>query len=65
MTLIMERMAYEYRKTTKVNNLLYASNARNGDIVVEPYNAVLSTQCLMEHSEAILTSTNSGLSNYC
>ena len=43
MTLLLERLGVEYSKTTFINNLLYASNKSDVDIVTEPYNAVLST----------------------
>ena len=43
MTLLLERLGVDYPKVTFINNLLYASNKSDVDIVTEPYNVVLST----------------------
>jgi hypothetical protein len=65
MTLILERLDVEYSKIPFINNLLYASNKSDVEIVTEPYNAVLATGSLIEHSALVITNSNAGLSNYC
>ena len=65
MTLLIERLDVDFPKVTFVNNLLYASNSSDVEIVTEPYNVVLSTQSLIEHSDIVIMNTNAGLSSYC
>lgn len=65
MNLLIERLDVEYSKLTVINNLLYASNSSDVEIVTEPYNAVLCTQSLVEHSDMVIMNTNAGISRYC
>ena len=65
MCLLLERLSGLYQKKARINNLLYASNSGNVTNVVEPYNAVLSTQNLLEHSTLVIMNTNLGLYNHC
>lgn len=65
MTLLLERLDVHFPKTIMINNILYASNKSNVDIIVEPYNAVLCTSSLVEHSDLVIMNTNAGLANFC
>jgi len=66
MTLLLERLGFQFdRKTLLINNLLYSNNYRHSPNIVEAYNAVLSTGALLEHSSLVMVNTNHGLSNHC
>jgi tubulin alpha len=66
MALMLERLAVDIgRKKNIISNLLYASNCRMVNEIVEPYNVVLCTGSLLEHSNMIITNTNLGLANHC
>jgi hypothetical protein len=66
MTLLLERLGVEVgRKVKMINNVLYASNKQSVDTILEPYNVVLASQTLIEHSNMIILNTNAGLSAFC
>jgi hypothetical protein len=66
MTQLISRLGVSLGKNVTIgSNLIYASNIRHCPNVTEAYNAVLSTQDLLEHSKFIMVSTNHGLHNYC
>ena len=56
-TLLMERLSIDYGKKTKFNYTIYSS-PQFLNAVVEPYNAVLSTHALLEHSDATILYDN-------
>ena len=43
MTLLIERLDVDFPKIPIVNNILYASNKSDVEIITEPFNAVLCT----------------------
>ena len=59
-TLLMERLSMEYAKKDKINYLIYSS-PQYLNSVVEPYNTVLSTHALLEHSDGTILYDNESL----
>ncbi|ETO27058.1 hypothetical protein RFI_10071, partial [Reticulomyxa filosa] len=62
--LILERLAVDYRKKPKVGFPIYPSNTLSTS-VVEPYNALLVTHWLLDHTEVALILDNEGTYNLC
>jgi tubulin alpha len=58
--LVLERMAVDYRKKSKLGFELYPSPALS-TAVVEPYNALLSTHWLLDHTEVSLLLDNEAI----
>jgi tubulin alpha len=58
--LILERMAVDYRKKSKLGFELYPSPSLS-TAVVEPYNALLSTHWLLDHTEVSLLLDNEAI----
>jgi len=66
-TLLLERLSEDYAdKLSFTFSILPGStNGGNSDTVVEPYNAVLALNSLIEHSHATFTVENSALNRIC
>merc|ERR1719411_1152931 len=62
--LILERIAVDYRKKTKVGFEVYPSPTISTS-VVEPYNALLTTHWLLDHTEMSLVLDNEAIYEIC
>lgn len=62
--LIMERLNLEFRKKTKIGFEIYPA-PRQATAVVEPYNGLLSTHWLTDHSDLSIVLDNEALYNIC
>lgn len=63
-SLLLERLATEFPKTTKLDYCVYPSQ-NMATSVVEPYNAVLSTHALMEYVDVTAVLEVEALYNVC
>jgi len=63
-SLILERIAVDYRKTSKIGFELYPSPTIS-TCVVEPYNALLTTHWLLDHTEVSLVLDNEAIYEVC
>lgn len=63
-SLLLERLATEYAKKTKLEFAVYPSPL-NSTAVVEPYNAVLSTHSTIEHSDCTFLVDNQAIYDIC
>eukprot|EP01083_Nonionella_stella_P086050 238803_1 len=62
--LILERLAVDYRKKTKLGFEVYPSPTYSTN-VVDPYNALLSTHWLLDHTEISVLLDNEALYDIC
>merc|ERR1719300_631374 len=62
--LILERLAVDYRKKSKIGFEIYPS-PNISTCIVEPYNAMLSTHWLLDHTEVSLILDNEALYAIC
>lgn len=62
--LMLERLATDYGKKTKLEFTVYPS-PRTSTAVVEPYNAVLSTHSTIEHSDCTFLVDNEAVYEVC
>merc|ERR1719511_187015 len=62
--LILERIAVDYRKKTKFGFEVYPS-PNISTCIVEPYNAMLSTHWLLDHTEVSIMLDNEALYAIC
>jgi tubulin alpha len=62
--LVLERMAVDYRKKSKLGFEIYPS-PNLSTCVVEPYNAMLSTHWLLDHTEVSLVLDNEAIYELC
>jgi len=62
--LILEKIAVEYRKKSKVGFEIYPS-PNISTCIVEPYNALLSTHWLLDHTDVSLLLDNEALYDIC
>jgi tubulin alpha len=62
--LILERIAVDYRKKSKLGFEVYPSPTIS-TCVVEPYNALLSTHWLLDHTEVSLLLDNEAIYHIC
>ncbi|KAH0499200.1 hypothetical protein TgHK011_006406 [Trichoderma gracile] len=62
--LMLERLATEYGKKTKLEFAVYPA-PRTSSAVVEPYNAVLSTHSTIEHSDCTFLVDNEAVYDIC
>lgn len=62
--LILERLAIEYRKKSKIGFENYPSPEKKTSML-EPYNALLSTHWLLDHTDVSLVFDNAALSDIC
>merc|ERR1712137_1147304 len=62
--LILERIAVDYRKKSKLGFEIYPS-PQISTSVVEPYNALLSTHWLLDHTEVSVLLDNEGIYEIC
>jgi len=63
-SLILERMAADYRKKSKIGFELYPSPTM-ATSVVEPYNSMLTTHWLLDHTEVSLVLDNEAMYEIC
>lgn len=62
--LLLERLSAEYGKKSKLNFCCWPS-PRVSTTVVEPYNAVLSTHSLLEHTDVTVMLDNEAIYDIC
>merc|ERR1712168_1507332 len=62
--LILERLAVDYRKKSKIGFEIYPS-PKISTCIVEPYNAMLSTHWLLDHTEVSLVLDNEAIYGIC
>jgi len=62
--LILERLAVDYRKKSKIGFELYPS-PNISTCIVEPYNGLLSTHWLLDHTDVSLVLDNEALYDIC
>ena len=62
--LILERLAVDYRKKSKLGFEIYPSPTIS-NCVVEPYNALLATHWLLDHTEVSLMLDNEAIYGIC
>jgi len=62
--LILERLAVDYRKKSKIGFELYPAPSIS-TCIVEPYNGLLSTHWLLDHTEVSLVLDNEALNQIC
>merc|ERR1712025_509134 len=62
--LILERIAVDYRKKSKIGFEIYPS-PNQSTCIVEPYNGLLSTHWLLDHTEVSLVLDNEALYDIC
>merc|ERR1719163_1210702 len=62
--LILERLAVDYRKKSKIGFEIYPS-PNISTCIVEPYNALLSTHWLLDHTDVSLLLDNEALYDIC
>merc|ERR1712025_68476 len=62
--LILERLAVDYRKKSKIGFELYPS-PNISTCIVEPYNGLLSTHWLLDHTDVSLVLDNEALYQIC
>lgn len=62
--LILERMAIDYRKKSKLGFELYPS-PQLSTAIVEPYNALLTTHWLLDHTEVSVLLDNEAIYDLC
>merc|ERR1711878_258251 len=62
--LILERLAVDYRKKSKIGFELYPSPTIS-TCIVEPYNGLLSTHWLLDHTDVSLILDNEALYKIC
>merc|ERR1719471_988105 len=62
--LILERLAVDFRKKSKIGFEIYPAPSIS-TCIVEPYNGLLSTHWLLDHTEVSLVLDNEALYNIC
>merc|ERR1712040_32465 len=62
--LILERIAVDYRKKSKIGFEIYPS-PNMSTCIVEPYNGLLSTHWLLDHTDVSLVLDNEALYSIC
>merc|ERR1711964_902313 len=62
--LILERLAVDYRKKTKIGFEIYPS-PQISTAIVDPYNALLSTHWLLDHTEVSIVLDNEACYDIC
>merc|ERR1719195_1375444 len=62
--LILERIAVDYRKKSKIGFEIYPS-PKISTCIVEPYNAMLSTHWLLDHTEVSIVLDNEAIYGIC
>merc|ERR1712131_535027 len=62
--LILERLAVDYRKKSKIGFEIYPS-PNISTCIVEPYNGLLSTHWLLDHTDVSLVLDNEALYDIC
>lgn len=63
-SLILERLSVDYGRKSKINFCIYPS-PQISTAVVEPYNSVLSTHSLLEHTDVALMLDNEAIYDIC
>merc|ERR1711981_1359885 len=62
--LILERIAVDYRKKSKIGYEIYPS-PKISTCIVEPYNAMLTTHWLLDHTEVSIVLDNEAIYHIC
>merc|ERR1712217_436888 len=62
--LILERLAVDYRKKSKIGFEIYPAPSIS-TCIVEPYNGLLSTHWLLDHTEVSLVLDNEAIYHIC
>merc|ERR1712036_139773 len=62
--LILERIAVDYRKKSKIGFEIYPA-PKLSTCIVEPYNAMLSTHWLLDHTEVSILLDNEAIYAIC
>merc|ERR1711878_170131 len=62
--LILERIAVDYRKKSKIGYEIYPS-PKISTCIVEPYNAMLTTHWLLDHTEVSIVLDNEAIYSIC
>ena len=60
-SLLLERLSVDYGRKPKFSGTVYPSMPSHYGGVLEPYNAVLSTHCLLEHTDLCILFDNETL----
>ncbi len=63
-SLLLEKLSVDYSKKSKLGFNVYPS-PKISNSVVEPYNAVLSTNCLLEHNDVSVILDNEAIYDIC
>ncbi|KAK3243998.1 hypothetical protein CYMTET_46375 [Cymbomonas tetramitiformis] len=63
-SLLLESLSADYGKKSKIGFTIYPST-QVPTTVVEPYNSVLSTHCLLEHTDAAVVIDNEAVYDIC
>ncbi|AFM98765.1 gamma-tubulin [Encephalitozoon hellem ATCC 50504] len=63
-SLILEKIREEFPKKIIQTYSIFPNNDESSDVVVQPYNSVLTLQRLIENSDCIITMDNSSLGRY-
>jgi len=66
-TLILEKLSEEYSDKLCINFSIFpgSTNGGNSDVVVEPYNSILSLNALIESSSSVFSIENTTLNRIC
>ena len=63
-SLLLERLSVDYEKKSKLGFNIYP-NPHISNAVVEPYNSILSTHCLLEHNDITVILDNEAIYDIC
>lgn len=63
-SLLLERLSVDYGKKSKISMCVFPSPQVSG-AVVEPYNGVLSTHSLLEHTDVAIMLDNEAIYDIC
>eukprot|EP00034_Subulatomonas_tetraspora_P000655 GABW01000910.1.p1 GENE.GABW01000910.1~~GABW01000910.1.p1 ORF type:complete len:90 (-),score=38.58 GABW01000910.1:3-272(-) len=63
-SLLMERLSVDYGKKSKLEFCVYPS-PQISSAVVEPYNSILSTHTMLEHSDCCFNVDNEAMYDIC
>jgi hypothetical protein len=66
-SLLLDKLSEEYSDKLAINYSIFPGSLNGGpsDVVVEPYNAILTLNSLIESSKACFTIENSALHRIC
>uniref|UniRef100_I1P8Y9 Tubulin alpha chain n=1 Tax=Oryza glaberrima TaxID=4538 RepID=I1P8Y9_ORYGL len=64
-SLLLERLSVDYGRKSKLGFTIYPSPQQISTAVVEPYNSVLSTHSLIEHTDVVVLLDNEAIYDIC